>query len=132
MNTQSEEYLTTEIQDEEYPEVGTPVAEHSEPQPRSVTVRLDSLITLFFGLMLGIVIGFMGRPLVTSQPQTAPVAPATGPTSASQPAGQSKAAQTSAKSAGTQARLDNVVAQTRHFKGDPNAPVTVIEFGDFQ
>jgi len=119
MNTQSEEYLTTEIQDEEYSEVGTPV---TEPQPRTVTMRLDSLITLLFGLLLGVVIGFMGRPLVTSQPQTAPVAPATGPTSASQPAGQSQAAQTSAKSADTQARLDNVIAQTRHFKGDPNAP----------
>lgn len=129
MNTQSEEYLTTEIQHEDYPEVGTPVA---EPQPRTVTVRLDSLITLFFGLMLGVVIGFMGRPLVTSRPQTVPVAPPAGPTSASQPAGQSQAAQTSARSADTQARLDNVVAQTRHFKGNPDAPVTVIEFGDFQ
>ena len=25
-----------------------------------------------------------------------------------------------------------LVSQTRHFKGDPNAPVTLIEFGDFQ
>jgi hypothetical protein len=28
--------------------------------------------------------------------------------------------------------LDAVIAQTRHFKGNTNAPVTIIEFGDFQ
>ncbi|MEW6287369.1 MAG: thioredoxin domain-containing protein [Chloroflexota bacterium] len=28
--------------------------------------------------------------------------------------------------------VESVVARTRHFKGDPNAPVTIIEFGDFQ
>jgi protein-disulfide isomerase len=28
--------------------------------------------------------------------------------------------------------MDAVVAQTRHFKGDPNAPVTIVEFGDFK
>ncbi len=27
---------------------------------------------------------------------------------------------------------DSVIAKTRHFKGDVNAPVTMIEFGDFQ
>jgi hypothetical protein len=26
----------------------------------------------------------------------------------------------------------NEVAQTRHLQGSPNAPVTMIEFGDFQ
>ena len=28
--------------------------------------------------------------------------------------------------------MDSVVAKTRHFKGDANAPVTIIEFADFQ
>jgi protein-disulfide isomerase len=28
--------------------------------------------------------------------------------------------------------MDAVVAQTRHFKGDSNAPITIIEFSDFQ
>ena len=28
--------------------------------------------------------------------------------------------------------MDIVAADTRHFKGDPSAPVTIVEFGDFQ
>lgn len=34
--------------------------------------------------------------------------------------------------ASQQELMETIVAQTRHFRGDPNAPVTMIEFGDFQ
>ena len=34
-------------------------------------------------------------------------------------------------SAQQEALMEAVIAVTRHFKGDPNAPVTVIEFSDF-
>lgn len=34
--------------------------------------------------------------------------------------------------AAQEALMAEVVAGTRHFKGDANAPVTIIEFGDFQ
>lgn len=34
--------------------------------------------------------------------------------------------------AAQEALMAEVIAGTRHFKGDANAPITVIEFGDFQ
>ena len=29
-------------------------------------------------------------------------------------------------------KMDDLVSQIRHFKGDPDAPVILVEFGDFQ
>lgn len=54
-------------------------------------------------LVIGITIGFFGRPIVIPYP----------------PDPQAVAMQT-------------VLSTTRHYKGDANAPVTIIEFGDFQ
>jgi protein-disulfide isomerase len=71
-------------------------------------------------LAVGIAAGYFGRPLVTPEPLAAtPVASA----------GTSAAADASPDAA---ALMDAVVAHTRHFKGDPDAPVTIIEFSDFQ
>ena len=53
-------------------------------------------------LVFGVIIGFVGRPIVMPPPD--PQA----------------------------ALLQQVMAATRHFKGNANAPVTIIEFADFQ
>jgi len=55
-------------------------------------------------LLAGIVIGFLGRPMLT------PTQSASGKPDV----------------------IDLLVAQTRHFKGSPNAPITMLEFSDFQ
>jgi hypothetical protein len=53
-------------------------------------------------LIIGVLIGFFGRPLVLPE-----------------------------KSTGNSV-VDQLIAQTRHFKGNANAPVTILEFSDFQ
>jgi protein-disulfide isomerase len=79
-------------------------------------------------LLIGLVGGYFGRPLIESQTaDSVPVAAASTPTQS--PAGDAEASAQN-PSAGT--LMDAVVAQTRHFKGSPDAPVTIVEFSDFQ
>ena len=84
------------------------------PSPRA---RVSPLITLIVGLTIGLLAGYLGRPWL------APVPPR--PAAAAQAGAADPAAPTPTS-------MDNVIAQTRQFKGDANAPVTIIEFGDFQ
>lgn len=42
------------------------------------------------------------------------------------------AAAVQTRSASNQEVMGMIVAETRHFKGDENAPVTIIEFSDYQ
>jgi hypothetical protein len=92
-------------------------------------------------LVVGLAAGLLLRPLLTptggrttaegGEPDpgaAGPVAPAatvtlTGPLAA---------AEATQRAAQGQALMAQVVANTRHFKGDPAAPVTLIEFSDFQ
>jgi hypothetical protein len=88
-------------------------------------------VTLLVGLamlLIGVLVGFFGRSLVTPQAasETSVAAADTGNTSAASEASQPASAPSAA------ALMDTVVAQTRHFKGDANAPITIIEFSDFQ
>ncbi len=65
--------------------------------------RVPGWLINFIVLVIGISIGFLGRPLLIpypADPQTV--------------------------------ALQTVMATTRHFKGNDNAPVTIVEFGDFQ
>lgn len=80
-------------------------------------------------LVIGLAGGYFGRPLLErSNNEVAPVVvaatdevlPTTDPVAAA-----------TAEARGQQL-LAAVVSQTRHWLGDENAPVTVIEFSDFQ
>ncbi len=98
------------------------------PATKPTRAWITPLATLVAGLVIGVLIGYAGRPLVTPQPLSpTPVAPASG---ADPPAAGD--ATPSARNADVSSLMEAVVAQTRHFKGDPNAPVTIVEFGDFQ
>lgn len=72
------------------------------PRPRSQRGRWQGIIINAAVLIAGIAIGFIGRPFIMRQPTQ------------------------------QEALAQSVMAQTRHFKGNANAPVTIVEFGDFQ
>jgi hypothetical protein len=82
--------------------------------------RRNAMIpAIFVGVLmfvLGGLGGFVARPYI--------MPPSPSPTQ-TQPAAQQQQAK-------MQAILDMLVSKTRHFKGNPNAPVTLLEFGDFQ
>ncbi len=100
---------------------GTPLSELDLPDPLPAPVepvverRTNWGMTVALGallLVLGFGAGYAGRPLLD------PPLPAV-------PQGASSA------SAGA-TLLDLLTAQVRHFKGSANAPVTIIEYSDFQ
>ena len=64
--------------------------------------RVMGLIVNILMLVIGVAIGFIGRPLVMPPPDPQAV------------------------------MLQTVMDTTRHYKGNNNAPVTIIEFADFQ
>ncbi len=86
--------------------------EHPANSPRA---RVGPWVTLIAGLVVGLLIGYVARPLV--EPMVRPTPVVTGVAGPATP---------------TPAEMARVIAQTRHFTGEANAPVTIIEFGDFQ
>jgi protein-disulfide isomerase len=101
--------------------------------PKPATARGNPLAIVVVGLVMliiGIMIGFFGRSLVTPQPlDAAPVASVDTP----EPPVVSESDAVAAGGNPSPAMLmDAVVAQTRHFKGDPDAPITIVEFSDFR
>jgi len=99
------------------------IKESEEVRPKkqpAITINIQSWATPLVGalmLFIGLLGGYYGRPLVSNvkEPVTAPqsIAP-------------------SQADSGNEELMAYLVSQTRHFRGDPEAPVTLIEFGDFQ
>jgi protein-disulfide isomerase len=94
-------------------------------------------------LVIGMLVGYVGRPLVdgtangsTAASQEAPAAatdnaPAAAPAT-EPPINEQPAAPATPSEADLQQFMQVLIADTRHFRGDPDAPITMIEFSDFR
>ena len=78
-------------------------------------------------LAVGLPGGYFGRSLLQPQPPAITAAPQSG---VAPPKDAPAISQT--QSVDPDELMAFVVSQTRHFKGDPEAPVTIIEFSDYQ
>ncbi len=110
--------------------------EKNSSERPALTIHIQSWATPVVGLVmlvLGLAAGFWGRPLLDKPGTATPAAPVAQVTTI--PATPAAAAAPTVDPT-QQARLKELMAymvsQTRHFRGDANAPVTIIEFSDFQ
>jgi protein-disulfide isomerase len=94
-------------------------------------------------LMLGVLVGYVGRPLVdgtangsAAASQEMPAATTDSVPTAAQatdpPINEQPAAPATPSEADRQQFMQLLIADTRHFRGDPDAPITMIEFSDFR
>ncbi|GAB4577368.1 MAG: hypothetical protein Fur0022_00990 [Anaerolineales bacterium] len=93
----------------------------------ALTIHIQSWATPIVGVLMlaaGLLTGYFGRPLLTP-PVTEVPASESSSSASGEAAPEDQAAQ-------QQALMEAVLARVRHFKGDPAAPVTLIEFSDFQ
>ncbi|NJP04667.1 MAG: DsbA family protein [Chloroflexaceae bacterium] len=84
-------------------------------------MKAQTIIVGAVMFVIGVMIGYLGGSSTTVQTAQGPTATTTTTETAS------------TNNVPTQNQLmDIVVESTRHFKGDPDAPVTIVEFSDFQ
>lgn len=107
------------------------VIEEKESTP-ALVINIHSWATPIIGvlmLLVGALLGYVGRPYLSARIGGA-AAQSLAPTVAV--AGESSANSEAGAPASTPTLMEFLIGQTRHFKGDPNAPVTMIEFSDYQ
>jgi len=98
------------------------------PEKAALVINVKSWATPIIGLimlMIGLMAGYFGRPLFVNRSTNLPTdvtASQQSITSTTPPVSSSEG----------EALMDTLISQTRHFKGNSDAPITIIEFSDFQ
>ncbi len=131
----------------------TPAAPSATPPAAPAQNPINLVLFGTLMLVVGMLAGYFGRPLITQAvsdqalrdsgaavaepapadaPASDPSAADAGTGSADAPATGEQGAVPTPTDADMQQLMTFLVDNTRHFKGDPNAPVTIIEFSDFQ
>jgi len=88
-------------------------------------------------LVVGLLAGYFGRPLLNKPAETTPIVAAeTTPVTTTSPSQVAVATNTVnptiAALSSQEQLMDYLVSNTTHFKGNPDATVTIIEFSDYQ
>lgn len=124
--------MTDQLQEDQTP----PPVEVNKP---ALTVVIQSWWTpalAVLALVVGLLLGYFGRPLINKEADTAgelaalasPEAISPGDT----PSLPTPTTDPTAVAESQQQLMDYLVSNTTHFLGDPNAAVTIIEFSDYQ
>jgi protein-disulfide isomerase len=117
------------------PEADLPAPDMPEELPEqskdgskpALVINIHSWATPIIGvvmLVVGLTAGYFGQPLIAN------VKSAGNPVASQEPA--SGQVSQEGSPASTPTLMEYLIGQTRHFQGDQNAPVTLIEFSDFQ
>lgn len=122
-------HMTEEIENKEQELPIEEILEEGENSPPALTINIQSWWTPVVGiimLVVGLLGGYYGREWIpalggngSSAPE--PVAEEQGP----------PPTPNATQIAQQQALMEFVTSQTRHFLGDENAPITLLEFSDF-
>jgi len=125
-----------------YPQDGPPTEMEesvlaANPSNPALVINIQTWATPIIGIVMlvaGLLLGYFGRPLVSNGALSAAVAPGTGaePTVAAANPSDSQAVSNEGAPVSTPTLMEFLIGQTNHFKGNPDAPVTLIEFSDYQ
>jgi hypothetical protein len=115
-------------------EEGVSTSKSSSP---ALVINIQTWATPIIGIVMlvaGLFLGYFGRPLLSNGGPAAAVAPGNNvePTVVAANQSGTQVASNEGSPASTPTLMEFLIGQTNHFKGNPDAPVTVIEFSDYQ
>ncbi len=122
------------------PQGEKPEVEMPKGDKPALTVVIQSWWTPALGvimLVVGLLAGYFGRPLLNKSPDTSNNVAAVTTPSATLPAGETllptaQVDPTMAAISSKEQMMAYFISHTNHFLGDANAKVTIIEFSDYQ